>query len=151
MTPSPKVYRTLESKQQQARLSSLSGPSSIWKQSTCHCRGQSWTQNLLRQRLFCSQSKGKRDRDTNVVHSLRETNILKRSLNGTLTWPFEEREAQQKLFQAEAEVETRNWDKRNFDFAFREINQEFESQRFQLHQASRWADQAQRDKISSYG
>ena len=25
-----------------------------------------------------------------------------------------------------------------------EINQEFESQRFQLHQASRWADQAQR-------
>ena len=34
---------------------------------------------------------------------------------------------------------------------FHEINQEFESQRFQLHQASRWADQAQRDKMSLYG
>ena len=37
------------------------------------------------------------------------------------------------------------------EIAFREINQEFESQRFQLHQARRWADQAQRDKISLYG
>ena len=37
------------------------------------------------------------------------------------------------------------------DIAFREINQEFESQRFQQHQPSRWADQAQRDKIRLYG
>ena len=58
---------------------------------------------------------------------------------------------QQKLFEAEAEVEARNWEKRNSDFTFHEINQEFESQRFQLHQASRWGDQAQRDKISVYG
>ena len=35
--------------------------------------------------------------------------------------------------------------------AFREINQEFESQRFQAQQASRWVDQAQREKISLYG
>ena len=34
---------------------------------------------------------------------------------------------------------------------FQDINQEFGSQRFQLHQASRWTDQAQRDKISLYG
>ena len=34
---------------------------------------------------------------------------------------------------------------------FKRSMQEFESQRFQLHQASRWADQAQRDKISWYG
>ena len=33
--------------------------------------GQSWTHNLSRQR-FPVQSKGKRDRDTNVVHSLRD-------------------------------------------------------------------------------
>ena len=59
--------------------------------------------------------------------------------------------AQQKLYEAEAEVEARNSVKRNSEFAFREINQEFESQRSQLHQASRWADQAQRDKISLYG
>ena len=58
---------------------------------------------------------------------------------------------QQELFEAEAEVDARNWEKRNSDFASHEINQEFESQRFQLHQASRWADQAQRDKTSLYG
>ena len=63
-------------------------------------------------------------------------------MNGKLKWPSEENEA---------EVEARNWEKRNSDIAFREINQEFESQRFQLHQASRWSDQAQRDKISLYG
>ena len=40
---------------------------------------------------------------------------------------------------------------RNSDIAFQEINQEFESQRFQLHQASRWADLAQRDKINLCG
>ena len=59
--------------------------------------------------------------------------------------------AQQRLYEAEAEVEARNWKKRNSDIVFQEINQEFESQRFQLLQASRWADQAQRDKISLYG
>ena len=48
-------------------------------------------------------------------------------------------------------VEARCWEKRNSDVALREIHQEFESQRFQLQQASRWVDQAQRDKISSYG
>ena len=58
---------------------------------------------------------------------------------------------QQKLYEAEAEIETRNWKKRNSDFTFQEINQEFESQRFQLHQVSRWTDQTQRDKISLYG
>ena len=59
-----------------------------------------------------------------------------------------ERVAQQILNQAE--VEARTWETHSQDFAFREIYQEFESQRFQLHQASRWADQAQRHKISSY-
>ena len=44
--------------------------------------------------------------------------------------------AQQKLFEAEAEVEARNCEKRkSSDIAFHEINQEFESQPFQLHQA----------------
>ena len=35
--------------------------------------------------------------------------------------------------------------------AFQELNKEFEAQHYQLHQASQWADQAQRDKISLYG
>ena len=45
-----------------------------------------------------------------------------------------ERMARQKLYEAEAEVEGRNWEQRNSDIAFHEINQEFESQRFQQHQ-----------------
>ena len=56
--------------------------------------------------------------------------------------------AQQRLYKAEAEVEARNCEKINSDIAFQEINQEFESQLFQLQQANQWADQAQRDKIS---
>ena len=59
--------------------------------------------------------------------------------------------AQRKLYEGEAEVGARNLEKRNSDFGFQESNQEFESQRFRLHQASRWADQTQRDKISLYG
>ena len=59
--------------------------------------------------------------------------------------------AQRNLCEVEAEVEARNWEKRNSDIAFHAINREIESQRIQLHQACRSADQAQRDKISLYG
>ena len=59
-----------------------------------------------------------------------------------------ERIAQQNCMTLWAEVEARNWEERNSDIAFHEMNQEFESQRLQLHQASRRADQAQRDKKS---
>ena len=45
-------------------------------------------------------------------------------------------------------MEVKHWEKRNSDMALCEVNQEFESQRFQLQQANRWADQAPRDKIS---
>ena len=48
-------------------------------------------------------------------------------------------------------MEVKHWEKRNSYIAFYEVNHEFESQRLQLHQASQWADQAQRDKISLYG
>ena len=44
-------------------------------------------------------------------------------------------------------MEVKHWEKRNSGMAL----YEFESQRFQLHQANRWADQAQKDKISLYG
>ena len=56
---------------------------------------------------------------------------------------FEERERENssaKLYEAVAKVRARNWEKRNSDIFFHEIHQEFECQ------ASRWADQAQRDK-----
>ena len=45
--------------------------------------------------------------------------------------------SQQTLFEAEYELEARNWEKRNSDIALYQINQEFESQRFQLNQATR--------------
>ena len=90
-----------------------------------------------------------RDRDTNVVHLLKGRENLQKIFERKVDSAVRgEGEAQQKLYQAEAEVEAINCEKRNSDFAFHEINQDFESQRFQLLQASRWADQAQRDKIS---
>ena len=56
-----------------------------------------------------------------------------------------EKEDQQKLYLAEAEMEAKSWEKRYLDHAFQETNQEFESQRFRLNQASQQADQAQRE------
>ena len=55
-----------------------------------------------------------------------------------------EKLAQQRFFEAEADVEVKHWEKRNSDIAFHVINRDSESQRCQQHQASRWADQAQR-------
>ena len=91
-----------------------------------------WIENLsVDQLFFSSQSKRKRDRDQNVVHSLRDREnqqkIFERKVDSVVRG---ERMAQQKMYEAEAEVEARNWEKRNSDFAFHEINQEFESQRF---------------------
>ena len=109
--------------------------------------GQSWWENLLRQRFLVHSRKGK-EIETRCAFVERENlqNIFERKGDFAVRG---EREAQQILYQAEAEA--RNWERRNSDFAFREINQEFESQRFQLHQASPRADQAQRDKINVYG
>ena len=102
--------------------------------------------------IFSSQSKGKRDRDRNVVHSLKDREnlqkIFERKVDSAVRGE-RERMAQQKMYEAEAEVQARNWEKRNSDIAFQEINPEFESQRFQLHQGSRWADQAQRERTSA--
>ena len=56
----------------------------------------------------------------------------------------EERLAQQKLYDAEAEVDARYWKREILISLFRR------SQRFQVQQANRWADQAQRYKISLY-
>ena len=45
--------------------------------------------------------------------------------------------AQQRLHEDEAEVEIKNWEKRDSDIALYEINQEFEPQRSQLQQANK--------------
>ena len=58
--------------------------------------------------IFIPQSKGKRDRDTNVVHSLNLQKILERKVDSAIR-----REGV-----AEAEVQARNSEKRNSDVAF---------------------------------
>ena len=108
-----------------------------------------WMETLLFQLFLVHIHKRKRDRDQNVLPSSKDSENLQKekSLNGKLTRPSEEREwLSKKLHEAEAEVEATNWAERNSDIAFHETDQEFESQRFQPHQASRRADQAQRDK-----
>ena len=91
--------------------------------------------------FFLSLSKAKRDRDQNVVQSLRNKQNLQKILQRKAELADE----------AEAYMKVNHRDKKDSDMALHEVNQEFESQRFRLQQANRWADQAQRDKISLYG
>ena len=67
--------------------------------------------------IFSSQSIGKRARDTNVVHSLKDREnhqmILKRKVDLAVQG---EMMLQRTLYEAEDEVEARNWEKRNSDF-----------------------------------
>ena len=139
----------LSSKQTAAsRVPSTFGPS-LWKQMAGPVSGRPGLQEAgaladresVATTIFSSQSKGKSDRDQNVVHSSRDRENLQKIIERKFDSAVRgEMMAQQKLYDAEA----RNWEKKNSDIAFQEINQEVESQRFQPHQASRWADQAQR-------
>ena len=44
--------------------------------------------------------------------------------------------AQRRFSEAEADMETRKWEKRSSDMAFYEINRELKSQRLELYQAN---------------
>ena len=134
------------------RVSSLFGHSSLGKLSAGHVSSRSGLQETgaeldrdsVATTLFRSQSRGKRDRDRQKIikkHLERKVDSAVRSEQLSL----------QKLCEAVAEVEVRNWEERNSDIALYEKNQEFESQRVQPHQATRWADQDQSDRISLYG
>ena len=72
---------------------------------------------------FCSLWKGKRDRDTNVMHSLKDREnlqqILERKVDSAVRG---EMMAQRKLYEAEDEVEARDWERRNSDIAFQKID-----------------------------
>ena len=86
------------------------------------------------------------------MHALRDRDDLQKILERKVDLAIQgESETQQKLYEAETEIEAKNWEKPNRDQSFQEIIQEVESQQCQLHQASRWADQAQRDKLRLYG
>ena len=85
------------------------------------------------------------------MHSLRDSENLQKILGRKVDSAVLRGEnGSAKLYEGEAEVEARNWEKRNSDSAFHEINQKFESQRFQLHQASRRADQVQRERENQF-
>ena len=97
-----KVCRTQEypaaAKTSACRVPSMFGPSSLWKQMAGHVSGRTGlqetgfrTENLLQQRFFSSQTKGKRDRDIHVVHRWKIERISAKSLSGKLNWPSEER------------------------------------------------------------
>ena len=102
--------------------------------------------------LLGSMSKGKRDRHQNVVQTLTDRQHIHKIPERKADLAVRgEKLAQQRFCEAEADVEVKHWEKRKSDIALYEINQEFESQRFQLQQANQWAHQAQRDKISLYG
>ena len=99
-----------------------------------------------------SVSKEKRDRDQIVARTLRERQNLQKILKRKAELAVRGGKlAQQRLYEAEADVEVKHWENRNSDIGLYEINQEFESQRLQVQQASQWADQAQRVKTSLYG
>ena len=86
------------------------------------------------------------------MHALRDRENLQQILERKVDLAIQgEKESQQKLYQADTEIQAKNWEKRNRDYSFPVFNQEFEAQRFRLNQASRWADQAQRDEIGLYG
>ena len=77
---------------------------------------------------FRSESKGKRGRDRNVVQPLKARENIHRILERRAELSVRgEKMAQQKKYEAEAEVEAKYWEKKNSDTALREINQEFES------------------------
>ena len=80
--------------------------------------------------LFRSESKGKRDRDQNVVHSLRDRENIHKIVERKAELAVQgECEAQRRLSEAEADMDIRNWEERNSDIALCETNQELESQR----------------------
>ena len=47
-----------------------------------------------------------------------------------------EKPAQQRLYEAEADVEVNHWEKRNSDTALHETNQEFEFERLKVQHAN---------------
>ena len=72
--------------------------------------------------LFSSQSRGKRDRELNFVHALRDRDNLEKILERKVDLAIQgEKDAQQKMYQGEAEIEAKNWRKSKLDLSFHEF------------------------------
>ena len=102
--------------------------------------------------VFESVSREKRDRDLNVEQTLKDRHNVHKFLERQAESAVRgEKLAQQRLFEAEADVEVNLWAKRKSDIALYDVNPEFESQRLHLQLVNQWADEAQREKISLCG
>ena len=72
--------------------------------------------------LLGSMSKEKRDRDQNVVQTLRDIQHLHKILDRKAELAVRgEKLAQQRLYEAESDVEFKHWERRNSDIALYEI------------------------------
>ena len=61
------------------------------------------------------------------------------------------KEARKRLSDAEAHLDSRDWERRKSELALYESQQQLESQKRESPQASQWADQAQRERINLCG
>ena len=92
----------------------------------------------------------KRDRDSNVVQTLRDIENLHKILERKAELAVRrENAAQNKVSEAETEMEKEKF--RSSQKAFFETHRALESQRMHAHQANQWADQAQGEKKISEG
>ena len=97
----PRSGASSSSKQTAAgRVPSMFGPSTLWKQMAGRVSGRTGFQETgavsdresVATTIFSSQSKGKRSRHKRCAFAERHRKFLpKKSLNGMLTWPSEER------------------------------------------------------------
>ena len=72
--------------------------------------------------------------------------------NGKLNLPLEEKmQLRKDYLKLKLIWKSERWEQKSSEVALHETHRELESQRLQLHQANQWADQAQREKISSCG
>ena len=94
----------------------------------CHYLNKTKKKFCLKERIF-----------TNTFEKEAE-----RALQGECT-------SQQRLSEAEVEMDRKSWERKNSDIAPYETNQQLESQRLELYQANQWADQAPRQNIRLFG
>ena len=97
-------------------------------------------------------SNGISDRDLESVRTLSERKDLHVYIEQKADLAVQQEcAALRRLSDAEADMETRKWEKTSSDLALYETNRELESRRLELYQAHQWADQAQRERINLYG
>ena len=115
------ALRSIQQQQNSSKQSSVNAPPSLWKQMADHVSGRPVLQETgavsdresVATTIFSSQSKGKRDRDTNVAHSLKDRKNLQKILERKVDSAVRgEMMAHRKLYEAEAEAEARNWEKK---------------------------------------